>query len=415
MNATIRIAAPLVAALAIAACSGGSSGLPGSGGTAATTGSNAGQLVWSLSHRVPQWQAKGQAHAACPQVVGKPTCLALVKSKGGISPMVAGWAPIDIETAYKLPIGQGAGQLVAIVDAFDNPNVASDLAAYRTEFGLGTANFTKYNETGQTSNYPPGDTGWGVEIDLDVEMVSAACPKCSIALIENNGNNSDFETAEQTAVNLGAHIVSNSWICYDSIDCGDPSLSNYFAAPGVQYLAASGDAGYNNNGAPEALANVVSVGGTDLHKTGSSYYETVWPDAGGGCSNNGSGAGVTKPAWQHDPSCSYRTDSDVSAVADDVAEYDSYGYGGWFTVGGTSVASPINAGVYGLAGNASTQTAGEKFWSESRNATRRHLNYVKSGNDGSCGGSYLCTAGTHQFHTYSGPGGWGTPERTGAY
>ena len=71
---------------------------------------------------------------------------------------------------------------IAIVDAYDNPNVASDLAAYRSNFGLGTANFTKYNQSGQQSNYPSGSTGWGVEIDLDVEIRSSwrFCPACMI-------------------------------------------------------------------------------------------------------------------------------------------------------------------------------------------------------------------------------------------
>ncbi len=409
MNATIKLAAPLVAALAIAACSGGSSTMPGAGNPA-----NAGQLVWSASHHVPQWQAKGLAKPACPQVVRRPTCLALVHD-GGVSRGVAGWAPIDIETAYRLPIGQGSGQLVAIVDAFDNPNVASDLATYRSNFGLGTANFTKYNQNGQTSNYPTGNTGWGVEIDLDVQMVSAACPKCSIALIESNGSISDMETAEATAESLGAKIVSNSWICYQDNQCGDSNFTSFFDTPGEIYTAGSGDAGFDFNGAPESLATVVSVGGTELSKSGSKYSESIWDGAGGGCSNNGSGTGVTKPSWQHDPQCSYRTSADVSAVADNVAEYDTYGYGGWFTVGGTSVATPIIAAVFALAGNSTSQNAGQHFWAEGGKKHHRNLHAIKSGNDGSCGGSYLCTAGTHEFKQYSGPGGWGSPNGLKAF
>ena len=117
----------------------------------------------SYSHStMPDWQAKGLAHPACPQVVGKPTCLALIQSKSGISPAVAGWGPIDFQTRYNLPSGtKGSGQIVAIVDAYDNPNVASDLAAYRSNFGLGTANFTKYNQLGQTNNYPSGNRSAG--------------------------------------------------------------------------------------------------------------------------------------------------------------------------------------------------------------------------------------------------------------
>ena len=211
---------------------------------------------------------------------------------------------------------------------------------------------------------------------------------------------------------LGAHITSNSWGCYQSNDCDDPSD---FDTPGVTYVAASGDAGYNENGSPESLASVVAVGGTVMSKNGSTYSETVWDGAGGGCSNNGGGTGVTKPSWQHDPSCAYRTDTDVSAVAWQVAEYDSYAYGGWFTVGGTSAASPLIAGVYGLAGNASRQHAAAKIWKLKKRKLKHDLNDITSGSDGSCGGSYLCTAGTGQYKTYSGPTGFGTPNGLGAF
>jgi subtilase family serine protease len=266
---------------------------------------------------------------------------------------------------------------------------------------------------GQTSNYPQGNHNWGVEIDLDVEMASAVCPNCTIYLIEaNSSNSSDLDTAEAEAVTLGAHIVSNSFICYDSNSCDDVSD---FSKPGVVYLAGSGDSGYDRSGSPESLASVVSVGGTMLSKSGSTYNETIWHGAGGGCSNNGSGTGVTKPAWQHDPSCTYRTDADISAVASGVAEYDTYGYGGWFTVGGTSVATPLMAGVFGLAGNASSQNAAQKFWKLKKKQRKKDLHYISSGNDGACGGSYLCQAGTNQFGTYSGPGGWGSPKGIGAF
>jgi subtilase family serine protease len=418
VNGTLKLVAPLVVALAIAACNGGSSNVPGATGAPGTTGlsGTTGQSIFSLSHKVPDWLAKGQAKAACPQVVGTPTCLALTVN--GVSHTTpSGWGPTDLQTRYNLPSStNGSGQIVAIVDAYDNPNITSDLAAYRTQFGLGTAEFTKYNQEGQTSNYPSGSTGWGTEEDLDVDMVSAGCPKCTIYLIEANSNNtSDLETAEAEAVTLGAHIISNSWICYAS-SCGTSESS--FDTPGVLYLAASGDAGYNQNGPPEWFSSVVSVGGTQLHKSGSTYSETVWNGAGGGCSSNGGSSGQTKPSWQHDPSCTYRTDSDVSSEAGcspGVAEYDTYGSSGWIQICGTSAASPLNAAVFGLAGNASTQTVAKKFWSSKQRKRKKDLNDISVGNDGSCGGSYLCTAGTNQFKTYSGPAGWGSPKGIGLY
>ncbi len=171
------------------------------------------------------------------------------------------------------------------------------------------------------------------------------------------------------------------------------------------YLAASGDDGYNQNGAPEALANVVSVGGTIISKNGSTYSETVWTDAGSGCAT-----GITKPSWQHDTGCTYRTDSDVSAVAQFVAEYDSLD-GGWFTVAGTSVASPLTAAVFGLAGNASSQNAAKNFWTLKKKKYKKELHDITSGSNGSCGGSYLCTG----VKGYDGPTGWGTPNGVKAF
>ncbi len=327
-----------------------------------------------------------------------------------VAPNVAGWAPSDLQAAYNLPSSsKGSGQIVAIVMAYDNPNVASDLATYRSYFGLPAANFYKYNQTGQQGNYPMGSTNWGVEIDLDVEMVSASCPNCTIYLVEANTNSiSDFETAEAEAVTLGAHILSNSWICYGTFaDCG--TRQSYFDTPGVTYVAAGGDHGYGAN-TPSAFGSVVSVGGTVLAKSGSKYKEVVWTGTGAGCAS-----GVTKPSWQHDPGCTYRTANDVAAVASDVAEYDSYGYADWMTAGGTSVATPLIAGIYGLAGNASSQDAGKKFWTLTKQQRKKDLRVISEGSDGGCGGSYLCTAGTGQYQTYSGPSGWGSPNGIGAF
>lgn len=353
-----------------------------------------------------QRSAGGQSAAqpACPQVAGQPTCLALIKSKGPISPTVAGWAPSDFQTRYNLPSStKGSGQIVAIVNPYDNPNVTSDLAAYRAEFNLGTANFTKYNQDGQTSNYPAGNTSWGSTADVEVEMVAAACPKCTIYLVEANTSfASDLQTAEREAVTLGAHIVSNGW-------SGSGLNSSNFDAPGVVYLAGSPSSGYGDTGEPAAFASVVSVGGTVLSKSGSTYSESVWSGTGAGCTT------ATKPSWQHDPDCTTRTVNDISAVALDVAAYDSYGYGGWTTGGGTVISVALNAGVFGLAGNASSQNAAEKFWTMSKKKRNKELHYISSGSDGSCGGEYLCQAGTKEFGTYSGPAGWGTPNGIKAY
>ncbi len=401
MNGSAKRLMALVAVLAVSACNAGeSSNVP------ITSGHTTPAAARSA---MPRWQAMGLAKPACPQVTRRPTCLALIESKSGIDPSVAGWAPSDFQARYDLPSSTGGkGQIVAIVDAYDNPNVASDLAAYRSHFGLGTASFTKYNQRGQTKKYPGGSTGWGLEIDLDVQMVSAICPLCTIDLVEADSSDSaDLQTAEAEAVALGAHVVSNSWVCYGSYTCVDPS---YFDKPGVLYTAGTGDVGYGFSGAPAALPSVVSVGGTVLAKSRSTYDEIVWDGTGAACATD-----VAKPAWQHDPDCTSRTEGDVSAVAWQVAEYDTYGYHGWFTVGGTSIATPMIAAVYALAGNAAKQVAAKKIWLLKKQERNAALHDISSGSDGSCGGSYLCQAGTNQFHTYSGPAGWGTPNGTQAF
>jgi hypothetical protein len=398
VNGPTKFVASLAMVLAFAACNaGGSSSLPG-----ATGQTGAGMQAQTL-------QTSPAGQRACTDF--RPAymhCEALIQ-KQGVEPAVAGWGPADFQATYKLPSGtKGAGQVVAIVDAFDNPNVATDLAAYRTNFGLGAANFTKYNQTGQTKNYPPGNIGWGVEIDLDVEMVSAVCPKCTIILIEANDNyTNNLYAAEQEAVTLGAHVVSNSWG-----GGGGSASGGAFNAAGVTYLASAGDSGYGMQD-PADYSTVVSVGGTEISKKGSVYSEVTWPETGGGCSV------VTKPSWQHDPKCSLRTGNDVAAVASQAAMYDTYGYGGWLTVGGTSVASPMLGGVYGLAGNASTHQSGKPFWTMSSKKRKKSLHHILTGGVIHCppslSGSYLCVAGTTGYKTYAGPVGWGTPNGIGAF
>lgn len=414
MNGSWKLAAPLLAALAIAACNaGGTSSVPASAG--------ASQGASMAFQHVPQWLAKHQARAVCPQVVGQPTCLALQVEKNGIVPLCSpssscGFTAQQLESAYNLTgsLGKGSGTKVALIEAGDLSTASSDLATYRTQYGLGTASFFKYNETGQQSNYPPScqGYGWCLETALDIDMVSASCPKCTIYLMEAKGGINDFEAAEAEAVTLGATIASNSWICYGSGNCGDSNFQNYFNKAGITYLASSGDAAYDNIGAPSVLDSVIAVGGTQLAGTGP-FTESVWVDAGAGCASSSNvGTGISKPSWQHDPGCSNRTDSDISAesgCSPGVAVYVTT-YGGWTGVCGTSVASPLLAGIVGLAGNAASQNGGQQIWQLTGKQRHHRLHAIKTGSDGSCGGSYLCTAGTGQYKTYSGPGGWGSPK-----
>jgi subtilase family serine protease len=321
----------------------------------------------------------------------------------------AGLTPADLRDAYAVP-SSSSTRVVAIVDAYDNPNAENDLNVYRAQFGLPpctTANgcFRKVDQNGGT-RYPHGDVGWGQEIDLDLQMVSAICPSCRILLVEaSSASFTNLGTALDTAVKLGAGVVSNSWGGAEL--SGEAALEEqYLRHPGVSITASSGDSGFGVE-FPAASRYVTAVGGTRLTRsaTARGWTETAWGGAGSGCS-----AYITKPAWQKDSGCANRSVADVAAVADPntgVAVYDSYGHGprnkGWMVFGGTSVAAPIVAGFYGLADDG----ADASFAYSHANA----LLDVTSGSNGSCGGSYLCTAGTG----YDGPTGLGTPAGAGAF
>jgi subtilase family serine protease len=414
-------AALLLLGFTISACSaGGSANMP-AGATA-----TAKRTMRVLSGPAPRWLADHQARAECPQVVGKPTCLALrvTAVPAACNPSsTCGLVPEQIEQAYNLTksLNKGAGTKVALIEIGDYAAATADLATYRKQFNLGTGKLIRYNELGQTRNYPPSCVlaGWCVETALDMDMISVTCPKCTILVIEASLSSdiSDLETAEREAQNLGAKILSNSWICYADSQCGDPNFVNYFNTSGITYLAASGDYGYDNIGGPSALDTVIGVGGTQLSGSGKNFTESVWDDAGAGCANSAIvGVAIAKPSWQSDPDCSNRTDTDISAqagCAPGVAVYSGIS-GGWISICGTSAATPLLAGVIALAGNAAKLNAGESIWSLSAKEKGKLLNTISSGNDGTCGGSYLCTAGTKQFSTYSGPAGWGSPKSINA-
>ena len=200
-------------------------------------------------------------------------CLALertdVKQHRGITADAApsGLGPADLQQAYNLPASGGAGATVAIVDAQDDPNAESDLATYRSQYGLPactTANgcFKKVDQNGG-SNYPTADAGWAGEISLDVDMVSAACPQCHILLVEaNTANMDDLGAAVNRAVTMGAKFVSNSY--GGSEDASDTTAdSQYFNHPGVAITVSSGDSGYGVE-YPAASQYVTAVGGTSL-------------------------------------------------------------------------------------------------------------------------------------------------------
>lgn len=324
----------------------------------------------------------------------------------------SGFGPADLRSAYNLTAAGSASATVAIVDSNDDPNAESDLASYRSTYGLPpctTANgcFKKVNENGQTSPLPSADSGWAGEISLDVDMVSAICPNCHILLVEaNQPSMADLGTAVNTAVSMGAKYVSNSY--GGGEDGSEPSSdSSYFHHPGVAITASTGDSGYGIS-YPASSQYVTAVGGTSLSRNSSArgWGETAWSGAGSGCSGY-----VAKPAFQNvTTACGKRAVADVSAVADPqtgVAVYQTYGGSGWAVYGGTSASAPIIASVYALAGTpGASDTPAAYPYSHTGN-----LNDVTSGSNGSCSSSVQCNAGPG----WDGPTGLGTPNGTAAF
>ena len=365
---------------------------------------------------------------AVTTVPGRDACMVLIRTNvqhrsqnslgADAAPVGDGYGPSSLQSAYVLPSSTaGSGQTVAVVDAYDDPNAASDLATYRSDWGLpacGTGCFSKVNQNGAASPLPSaaGSTGWDVEESLDIDMVSAICPLCHIILVEvSSPSTANLGTGVNSALSLGASYVSNSYGGSESSSDNSYDAS-YYNHPGKAIVASAGDNGYGVS-YPAASADVVSVGGTSLSTASNSrgWTETVWgSSAGGEGTGSGCSADSSKPSWQTDTGCTRRTDNDVAAVADPntgLAVYDTYSQGGWLEVGGTSASSPIVASVYALAGTPASGTyPGSYIYQHTSN-----LFDVTSGADGSCSPAYLCTGEVG----YDGPTGWGTPDGTTAF
>jgi hypothetical protein len=339
---------------------------------------------------------------------------------------VPGLSPASLRAAYGLTRNsarKGRDETVAIVDAFRDPHAASDLARYRRHFHLGPCHTSSgclriVNQNGKRGPLPAANAGWAVEESLDLDMVSAICPRCHLLLVEaRSSSTSSLGTGEEAAVDLlGARFVSNSWSGNEFP--GQWVYNHYFNHPGDAIVFASGDSGYGPV-YPADLQYVTAVGGTTLRHTPSGsrpWTETAWgstnPSVTGG-TGSGCSAQTAKPSWQRKPvdiaadGCATRTENDVAAVgnpATGVAVYDTYRtHGAWTELGGTSAATPIITGVYALAGYPARRSYPASYLYQ--HPARFHD--VKSGVNGVCPAarSYLC----HGENGYDGPTGLGTP------
>lgn len=328
----------------------------------------------------------------------------------------SGFAPADLRSAYAITSNGSSSTIIAIVDAYGYPNAAADLATYRAQYGLPACTvasgcFIQIAGNG-SSKLPAFNSGWAQEQALDIEMASVMCPNCRIMLVEApDAGYGSLSQAVNTAVARGAKVVSNS---YGGSESGSQSFAAAYNHPGVAIVASAGDSGYGAE-FPATAPGTIAVGGTVLTRasgTARGWTETVWSGTGSGCS-----AVYAKPAWQTDPLCTKRMAADIAAVASPstgVAVYGPTGSGtasGWMVFGGTSVAAPLIAGIYGSTGAA--PTAAKKIWAAG--IAKTGLNRVTSGNNGSCGSTYFCNAAASVIGGYNGPTGWGTPSGTSAF
>jgi len=391
-----------------------------------------------------------------------------------------GLRPQDLRSAYfpgEQPDAPASEpQTIALVDAYDDPNAEADLETYDQEFSLPPCTeangcFKKVNQEGETGHPPVASSereqeeadGWALETSLDIEMAHAVCQNCHIVLVEaDNSENASLEAAEDTAAGkIGATEISNSW-------GGEEPLTDSaaFDHPGIVITVSAGDDGYLNWDAskeeveggvkiggvnyPASSPHVVAVGGTSLTLSSPAEArssETVWNDGGGGCSLE-----FMAQEWQRDvPDWSIvgcearRAVADVSADADPytgVAIYDSVPYVGpggglknarvigWTPIGGTSVASPIIASMFALAGGAhGVEYPAETLYSHLGSAS---LYDVTEGGNGKCDDDYSsgCSGSMHPLSLtdcgqgvsicnaatgYDGPSGVGAPNGIEAF
>jgi hypothetical protein len=407
-----------------------------------------------------------------------------------------GLRPADLRTAYDLPETAAGEQTVALIDAYNDPTAEADLASYSSEFGLpacttGNGCFKKVGQSGSEAALPFPKTGaeleaaeagptagkeeaeaavgWGAEISLDIETTHAVCPGCHILLVEASTTSyADLEQAEQTAETLGATELSNSWGGPEQGVTVSEDTNGPFNDPGVVITASAGDSGFLGWDSefedeagfanyPASSPHVVAVGGTHLSLGSGSAWssETVWN--GSGASGGGCSVVFTAPLWQQNVAdwsaigcADKRVVADVSADADPytgIAVTDSssaceteYSEGGtkhvihWCTYGGTSLASPIIASVFALAGGADGAAYPARTLYENERLAPGTLHDVTVGSNGECGAGYnaktglsscepsveaaascnskgSCLAGTG----FDGPSGVGTPHGIGAF
>ena len=318
------------------------------------------------------------------------------------TPPTTAFTPSQIRHAYgfDLVTNQGAGQTIALVDAYDDANAANDLAVFSKQFNLPactTANGC-FRQLYSNGRKPSANANWAVEISLDIQWAHAIAPQAKILLVEAPSNNlSDLLSAVDFAVRNGASVVSMSWTSAEL--SSERNLDNHFVSTGVTFLAASGDSGAGVN-YPAASPDVIAVGGTSLtlDKSGNYSSESAW---------SGSGGGLSKYEYEPVPQAQFPIANDIHGTrgVPDVsynanpgtgyAIYDSIGvsgYSGWFQVGGTSAATPQWAALIAITNSqrvavrkANLSATGTSVYAVGKSSLAGNFHAVTTGTNGSCG------------------------------
>jgi kumamolisin len=247
----------------------------------------------------------------------------------------------------------GGGRAIAIVDAYHYPTAANDLRVFSAQFGLPLPTAANFQVAFASGRQPAVNTDWYLEEALDIEWAHAMAPQAKLYLVEAASNSfGDLLSAVWAAGALvkaaGGGEVSMSW--GGSEFPGEIGADSYFTQTGVVYFAAAGD----GPGViwPAASPSVVAVGGTSLSRnlaTGAFQLEVSWQSGGGGPSQYES-----RPVFQNSIAAtagSHRATPDIAAVADPSTGVWVYDDPYWYIVGGTSVATPVWAGIVNAAGH----------------------------------------------------------------
>lgn len=353
----------------------------------------------------------------------------LVANPDPNAPLAAidGYFPNDLQQIYKIDDQsetKGAAQTIAIVTAWDNDDLESDLNVYRNRFGLGPCTVSGGCLTISAGHNvkPPKDHNWSIEADLDVEMASAICPNCNLLVVEAKSSKiQDLADAVDTAAASGATVISNSWSLPESP--GAFKYESHFNHPGIPVTTGAGDGGFGV-GFPAASTYVTAVGGTTVKiyehtKQGDvvvPHYPmkndkpaaatvdvSVWSNTGSGCS-----AYASKPKWQKDKGCAMRTSNDLGIVGDPATGVAAFstGAGGWVVLGGTSIGAPVTAALYILGGHTSEVNDASRLYNHPGSFTD-----VLTGSNGTCSPAYLCNGSKD----YDAPAGLGSPKDLAAF